>query len=51
MPQMAPLSWINLFIMFVMTFMIINTLNYFSYTYNNKSTQKMMKFKKINWKW
>nr|AYW52227.1 ATP synthase F0 subunit 8 [Elateridae sp. 2 ACP-2013] len=51
MPQMAPLSWMNLFILFIMTFMILNTLNYFSFMYNNKSLKSTMKIKTINWKW
>nr|AXS64924.1 ATP synthase F0 subunit 8 [Elateroidea sp. 7 KM-2017] len=51
MPQMAPLSWINLFILFVMTFMIINTLNYFSFMYDNKTLKTTPKMKSINWKW
>nr|ARH55172.1 ATP synthase F0 subunit 8 [Sericus brunneus] len=51
MPQMAPLSWMNLFMMFILTFMILNTLNYFSFVYNNKSFKKTPKIKNINWKW
>nr|ALO77187.1 ATP synthase F0 subunit 8 [Elateridae sp. GENSP01] len=51
MPQMAPLSWINLFILFISTFLILNSLNYFSFIYENKSTKKSMKTKSINWKW
>nr|WRO45156.1 ATP synthase F0 subunit 8 [Stenothemus biimpressiceps] len=53
MPQMAPLSWLNLFIFFIMIFLIFNSLNYF---YFNKSfhTQgeknKTLK-NKISWKW
>nr|YP_010035469.1 ATP synthase F0 subunit 8 [Ludioschema sulcicolle]QQQ88061.1 ATP synthase F0 subunit 8 [Ludioschema sulcicolle] len=51
MPQMAPLSWINLFILFIITYMILNSLNYFSFTYNNKTSSTSLKSKKINWKW
>nr|YP_010035482.1 ATP synthase F0 subunit 8 [Melanotus cribricollis]QQQ88074.1 ATP synthase F0 subunit 8 [Melanotus cribricollis] len=51
MPQMAPLSWINLFIIFIMTFMILNSLNYFSFIYNNKTIKKTSTIKTINWKW
>nr|YP_001542581.1 ATP synthase F0 subunit 8 [Pyrophorus divergens]ABN11503.1 ATP synthase F0 subunit 8 [Pyrophorus divergens] len=51
MPQMAPLSWLNLLISFVTMFMIMSTLNYFSFAYDNsqKSTEK--KLIKFNWKW
>nr|YP_010118994.1 ATP synthase F0 subunit 8 [Lycocerus asperipennis]QQY97877.1 ATP synthase F0 subunit 8 [Lycocerus asperipennis] len=53
MPQMAPLSWLNLFIFFITVFLIFNSLNYF---YFNKSSisqdQKKIKTqKKITWKW
>nr|WRO44731.1 ATP synthase F0 subunit 8 [Falsopodabrus tridentatus] len=53
MPQMAPLSWLNLFIFFIMVFLIFNSLNYF---YFNKSfliqKQNIKTLKnKITWKW
>nr|ARH53704.1 ATP synthase F0 subunit 8 [Anostirus castaneus] len=51
MPQMAPLSWINLFIMFITIFMIMNALNYFSFKYENTTSKTSPKTKKINWKW
>nr|AXS65623.1 ATP synthase F0 subunit 8 [Cucujoidea sp. 38 KM-2017] len=51
MPQMAPMNWISLFIFFTLIFLLINSLNYFSFKYPNHffSTNKI--FKKINWKW
>nr|YP_011015291.1 ATP synthase F0 subunit 8 [Melanotus fiumii]UBS91013.1 ATP synthase F0 subunit 8 [Melanotus fiumii] len=51
MPQMAPLSWLNLFILFVTTFMILNALNYFSFMYSNTQAKKAPKVSPINWKW
>nr|ARH55102.1 ATP synthase F0 subunit 8 [Negastrius sabulicola] len=51
MPQMAPLSWINLFIIFIMTFMFMNALNYFSFNYKNNLSSHTTKIKLINWKW
>nr|WRO44900.1 ATP synthase F0 subunit 8 [Themus sp. 'cayipennis'] len=52
MPQMAPLSWLNLFFFFITVFLIFNSMNYFffnkpSLTSNKKSIKKM----KTNWKW
>nr|ALO70424.1 ATP synthase F0 subunit 8 [Brundinia marina] len=51
MPQMAPMNWMTLFFMFIMVFMIFNSLNYFCFLYQPKN----FKFKKtsstINWKW
>nr|UYI30628.1 ATP synthase F0 subunit 8 [Aquatica sp. q XF-2022] len=51
MPQMAPLSWLNLFIYFAIVFIMFNTMNYFSLLYkNNNLKQKTIK-KIISWKW
>nr|YP_009255990.1 ATP synthase F0 subunit 8 [Solenocera crassicornis]YP_010580170.1 ATP synthase F0 subunit 8 [Solenocera melantho]ANF05074.1 ATP synthase F0 subunit 8 [Solenocera crassicornis]AXJ93126.1 ATP synthase F0 subunit 8 [Solenocera crassicornis]UZS90554.1 ATP synthase F0 subunit 8 [Solenocera melantho] len=52
MPQMAPLLWLNLFIMFSTTFMIFLIINYFI-----KIPIKITKYNKpsfkteMNWKW
>nr|ANJ70324.1 ATP synthase F0 subunit 8 [Athous haemorrhoidalis] len=51
MPQMAPLSWLNLFISFIIIFMIINTINYFSFKYENNLMMTSPKLTKTNWKW
>nr|QEJ81454.1 ATP synthase F0 subunit 8 [Pygoluciola sp. FM18] len=51
MPQMAPLSWLNLFIFFIMVFMLFNTMNYFSLMYKNMSFNKKKIKKSILWKW
>nr|WRO44874.1 ATP synthase F0 subunit 8 [Taiwanocantharis parasatoi] len=52
MPQMAPLSWLNLFIYFIIMFMIYNSLNYFFF---NKPISQDLKKKilknKMIWKW
>nr|QNP09756.1 ATP synthase F0 subunit 8 [Ochthebius sp. IBE<ESP> AN76] len=52
MPQMAPMNWIFLFMMFTMIFLMFNSLNYFSfkYTYLNKPNF-FKKINKLNWKW
>nr|WOR80774.1 ATP synthase F0 subunit 8 [Pygoluciola sp.] len=51
MPQMAPLSWLNLFIFFIMIFMLFNTMNYFSFMYKNLNLNKKKIKKIILWKW
>nr|YP_009654878.1 ATP synthase F0 subunit 8 [Scotinophara lurida]QCI09446.1 ATP synthase F0 subunit 8 [Scotinophara lurida] len=52
MPQMAPLWWEILFIVFVMLFIMINIFIYFS---PNNSLKKINKkselFKELTWKW
>nr|ALO70404.1 ATP synthase F0 subunit 8 [Bolitobius castaneus] len=52
MPQMAPMSWLTLFIYFVMIFIFFNLINYFSFSYKPKTFSFMAsKINKINWKW
>nr|ADO60399.1 ATP synthase F0 subunit 8 [Hydraena sp. BMNH 840125] len=52
MPQMAPMNWIMLFFMFSMIFMLFNSLNYFSFKYNNYFKNNLFTTTmKLNWKW
>nr|UYB77578.1 ATP synthase F0 subunit 8 [Philonthus lomatus] len=51
MPQMAPMNWLTLFIMFTIIFLIFNSMNYFSFKYPYKSSSTIKKTFKINWKW
>nr|ALO70750.1 ATP synthase F0 subunit 8 [Neobisnius villosulus] len=51
MPQMAPMNWLMLFLMFTFIFLIFNSMNYFSFSYKPKSSQSLKKTNKINWKW
>nr|YP_010999511.1 ATP synthase F0 subunit 8 [Ochthebius subinteger]WPM98436.1 ATP synthase F0 subunit 8 [Ochthebius subinteger] len=52
MPQMAPMNWLILFIMFSMIFMMYSSLNYFSFIYLfNKSHNNIKLNNKLNWKW
>nr|YP_009544118.1 ATP synthase F0 subunit 8 [Cosmoscarta dorsimacula]AZJ53293.1 ATP synthase F0 subunit 8 [Cosmoscarta dorsimacula] len=51
MPQMAPMWWTMLFLMFNLTFLLLNMLMYFIINFNNKMKfNKMMKNQMI-WKW
>nr|QPN54144.1 ATP synthase F0 subunit 8 [Holotrichia oblita] len=51
MPQMAPMSWLILFFLFIVVFMLFNVLTYFSFIYPVKSFKKKKIDKKIYWKW
>nr|YP_011010384.1 ATP synthase F0 subunit 8 [Metrocoris nigrofasciatus]WPW46999.1 ATP synthase F0 subunit 8 [Metrocoris nigrofasciatus] len=51
MPQMAPLPWLSLMIMFIITITIINTLMYFNKNYMTKMENKEKSLNKMNWKW
>nr|QNE85767.1 ATP synthase F0 subunit 8 [Helina impuncta] len=53
MPQMAPINWLSLFIIFSISFMIFNVMNYYSYM---PIMPKLTLYKKnksftFNWKW
>nr|QNE85691.1 ATP synthase F0 subunit 8 [Phaonia tuguriorum] len=53
MPQMAPISWLSLFIIFSISFMIFCMMNYFSYNplmpkFSSTSIKSMNSY---NWKW
>uniref|UniRef100_UPI0031F3DEE9 ATP synthase F0 subunit 8 n=1 Tax=Dericorys tibialis TaxID=3139890 RepID=UPI0031F3DEE9 len=53
MPQMSPLMWFSLFIMFSAVLILFNQMNFFSFkTIPIKSVEKsMIKSKNLNWKW
>nr|YP_010693818.1 ATP synthase F0 subunit 8 [Tachina stackelbergi]WCD42048.1 ATP synthase F0 subunit 8 [Tachina stackelbergi] len=54
MPQMAPIGWLSLFIIFSITFMIFNMMNYFSFTPSMPKLNLINKNKisnSMNWKW
>nr|YP_010309785.1 ATP synthase F0 subunit 8 [Megetra punctata]UMR54902.1 ATP synthase F0 subunit 8 [Megetra punctata] len=51
MPQMAPLNWLSLLIFFIVIFMLLNSLNFYSFLYTNKNTLVQSKNKlNLNWK-
>nr|QFK69673.1 ATP synthase F0 subunit 8 [Parapenaeopsis tenella] len=52
MPQMAPLLWLNLFIMFSVTFIVFLILNYFIKVPSKISKSPLPSQKQeMNWKW
>nr|YP_009142419.1 ATP synthase F0 subunit 8 [Platycnemis foliacea]AKH04371.1 ATP synthase F0 subunit 8 [Platycnemis foliacea] len=52
MPQMAPMSWLILFLFFSIMLIMFSTMNYYHYTPMIKKSEKTS-FKKLtmNWKW
>nr|YP_011003822.1 ATP synthase F0 subunit 8 [Phymateus saxosus]WPS66393.1 ATP synthase F0 subunit 8 [Phymateus saxosus] len=56
MPQMSPMMWLPLFILFSMTMIMFNQMNFFSFKMNKISLNEN-KFKnknknyKLMWKW
>nr|UAV89242.1 ATP synthase F0 subunit 8 [Trithemis aurora] len=53
MPQMAPMSWIMLFMFFSIMLIMINVLNYYSFnsTFKISGSSKNLEVKTNNWKW
>nr|YP_009171529.1 ATP synthase F0 subunit 8 [Comicus campestris]AJW76384.1 ATP synthase F0 subunit 8 [Comicus campestris] len=54
MPQMAPLQWTSLYIMFSMIFFIIMLINYFWFLtspINISQKSKMKMLHQMNWLW
>nr|QHD47914.1 ATP synthase F0 subunit 8 [Etrocorema hochii] len=53
MPQMAPISWLTLYMFFTMIFILFNFTNFFSsliHHFPAKSKQPSIKMP-LNWKW
>nr|YP_010895070.1 ATP synthase F0 subunit 8 [Cyphipelta rufocyanea]WJW73596.1 ATP synthase F0 subunit 8 [Cyphipelta rufocyanea] len=53
MPQMAPINWLSLFLLFSLIYILFNAMNYFIYTSpmsQSKNTQKILT-NSMNWKW
>nr|AQP27839.1 ATP synthase F0 subunit 8 [Termes fatalis] len=52
MPQMMPMEWTMLYIMFLATFLMFNIMNYFIQSPNKQTKEKkMININKTNWKW
>nr|YP_010263723.1 ATP synthase F0 subunit 8 [Oyamia seminigra]UIX54778.1 ATP synthase F0 subunit 8 [Oyamia seminigra] len=53
MPQMAPISWLMLFIVFSCTLLMFNFMNYFSFLPNRPSQQQQTQISQtaLKWKW
>nr|YP_010464226.1 ATP synthase F0 subunit 8 [Strongylium pinfaense]UUL71603.1 ATP synthase F0 subunit 8 [Strongylium pinfaense] len=51
MPQMAPLSWLSLMMLFITILVMFNVTNFFSFPYQIKQTPAKIKTPQINWKW
>uniref|UniRef100_A0AAU7B9N1 ATP synthase complex subunit 8 n=1 Tax=Novoplectron serratum TaxID=3073467 RepID=A0AAU7B9N1_9ORTH len=52
MPQMAPLSWLFMFIMFSLTLLMFCSSNYFLFSILPSQAEKSsIKFNSFNWKW
>nr|YP_006503860.1 ATP synthase F0 subunit 8 [Elodia flavipalpis]AFA46590.1 ATP synthase F0 subunit 8 [Elodia flavipalpis] len=54
MPQMAPINWLSLFIIFSISFLIFNMMNYYLFTPKMPKSNLMnsnILQNSLNWKW
>nr|ALO77459.1 ATP synthase F0 subunit 8 [Gyrinidae sp. GENSP01] len=53
MPQMAPMNWLFLYMLFTAIFFMFNFMNYYIFIINNKTNNSTNKniTKFMNWKW
>nr|YP_010946846.1 ATP synthase F0 subunit 8 [Rhabdoblatta nigrovittata]WGO57603.1 ATP synthase F0 subunit 8 [Rhabdoblatta nigrovittata] len=51
MPQMMPLSWLTLYLFFIMMLLIFSFINYYSFIPHPSSTKKILSSNTLNWKW
>nr|AOY39762.1 ATP synthase F0 subunit 8 [Hylurgops palliatus] len=51
MPQMSPMSWTLLFILFNFTLILTMIINYFSFIYHPHYMKLTKSVKPINWIW
>nr|YP_010836018.1 ATP synthase F0 subunit 8 [Oedipoda caerulescens]WGC89948.1 ATP synthase F0 subunit 8 [Oedipoda caerulescens]WIW75298.1 ATP synthase F0 subunit 8 [Oedipoda caerulescens] len=51
MPQMSPMMWFSLFILFSIMMIIFNQMNFFLYKPSKIKIHKKMTKKNMNWKW
>nr|YP_010411485.1 ATP synthase F0 subunit 8 [Callirhopalus sedakowii]URN73816.1 ATP synthase F0 subunit 8 [Callirhopalus sedakowii] len=51
MPQMFPLNWLMLFFLFILVYIMIMIMNYYSFIYKPKMMKNNPKKSSLNWKW
>nr|UPL65523.1 ATPase subunit 8 [Macropes robustus] len=51
MPQMAPLWWEILYLTFIILFLMMNTIMFFSFNKKIKTSITSTNIKTLNWKW
>nr|QVL29346.1 ATP synthase F0 subunit 8 [Ceratitis querita] len=53
MPQMAPIGWLSLFIIFSLTFILFSMMNYYSSIPQSPKSKISVKnlTNSLNWKW
>nr|UOF70221.1 ATP synthase F0 subunit 8 [Tropostreptus sigmatospinus]UOF70351.1 ATP synthase F0 subunit 8 [Tropostreptus sigmatospinus] len=51
MPQMFPMNWLLMFLIFVTMYLLMTLFINYNYTHSPMTTQSMLSKTKLNWKW
>nr|ADO60475.1 ATP synthase F0 subunit 8 [Peploptera acromialis] len=51
MPQMAPINWLSLFFMFIISLIMFSAMNYYFILYSPKKSTFNKKLNTNNWSW
>nr|WGO58006.1 ATP synthase F0 subunit 8 [Rhabdoblatta densimaculata] len=51
MPQMMPLSWLTLYLFFILMLLVFSFINYYSFIPSPTSEKKLLSTNSMNWKW
>nr|YP_010895265.1 ATP synthase F0 subunit 8 [Sterphus plagiatus]WJW73830.1 ATP synthase F0 subunit 8 [Sterphus plagiatus] len=53
MPQMYPINWLSLYLLFSLIFILFNMMNYFIYLPSTSKSKELSKMDtpSLNWKW
>nr|YP_011010163.1 ATP synthase F0 subunit 8 [Hermatobates djiboutensis]WPW46687.1 ATP synthase F0 subunit 8 [Hermatobates djiboutensis] len=51
MPQMSPMWWSTLFMLFIASLMLMNSMIYFNKKFSIKKSSKSTKKNSMNWQW
>nr|QAX91184.1 ATP synthase F0 subunit 8 [Parrhinotermes sp. B MW-2019] len=53
MPQMMPMQWMILYMLFLMTYLLFNIMVYYMHTTTSKKliTKNYISINTLNWKW
>nr|YP_009229016.1 ATP synthase F0 subunit 8 [Blaptica dubia]ALS20323.1 ATP synthase F0 subunit 8 [Blaptica dubia]AMW91030.1 ATP synthase F0 subunit 8 [Blaptica dubia]AVN67583.1 ATP synthase F0 subunit 8 [Blaptica dubia] len=51
MPQMMPMNWLTLYMLFILMFLLFSFINYFSLINYPALLKKQLSIKPLDWKW
>nr|UGS80402.1 ATP synthase F0 subunit 8 [Lachesilla punctata] len=51
MPQMNPMLWLFLFIIFIITLLMVNPMIFFSKNFSSSTSSSLLPTSSLTWKW